>query len=168
MTTTPATASNSPVDAQGLREFAGHFATGVSVITATDSTGRPRGITVNAISSLSMEPPLYLVCLDNASNTLAAIRSSGAFGVNLLHEHQSAVSNRFAGKSPDKFHDIDYQLASSGVPLLTDCLANAVCQVVDIMPGGDHYIVLGSPEAYDVRGGRPLLYFQGRYMEHPA
>lgn len=160
--------SSAAVDADGMRAFAGQFATGVSVITARDADGACCGLTVNAVASLSLDPPLYLVCLDNGSNTLSAVLESGAFGINLLHAGQQAVSDRFAGKGPDKFDGIEYRRDHLDVPMLSDTLANAVCRVADVLAGGDHHIVVGSPEAYEVRGGRPLLYFRGRYLDDGA
>ncbi|WP_353253564.1 flavin reductase family protein [Salinisphaera sp. PC39] len=153
------------LDADGMREFAGQFATGVSVITACDARDVCCGLTVNAVTSLSLDPPLYLACLDNDSNTLAAVRDSGAFGVNLLRAEQRDVSDRFAGKGPDKFEGIGYRRGHLGVPVLTGTLASAVCRVAYLLPGGDHHIVVGTPETYEVGGGRPLLYFRGRYLD---
>lgn len=160
-------AEDSPptVNAAGMREFAGRFATGVSVITARDGNGGCCGLTVNAVTSLSLEPPLYLVCLDNASNTLATVLDSGCFGINFLSSDQRAVSDRFAGKGPDKFAGIDYWLGHLDVPLIEGTLASAVCRVDRTFPGGDHRIVVGRPESCRVGDGRPLLYFRGRYLD---
>lgn len=162
------TSAPSPMTAGCVREFAGQFATGVSVITACDADGHYCGLTVNALTSLSLDPPLYLVCLDNSSNTLSAVLAEGAFGINFLRDDQRDIADRFAGKGPDKFSGVACRSGHLGVPVLVDALANAVCRLDHTVPGGDHRIVLGRPEDYEIHDGRPLLFFRGHYLGDPA
>ena len=157
------------VPSSDLRLFASHFATGVSVVTTCDSAGRCRGITLNAVTSLSLDPPLYLICLDNRSNTLPAIRESGHFCLHFLAADQAEVSRLFASKESDKFGAVDYRIGVSGSPILEGVLAASECRVTEMMPGGDHTIVIGIVERVHVRGGEPLLYHRGAYasLERP-
>lgn len=153
------------VETHIMRDFAGHFATGVGVITASTPSGKPVGLTMNAITSLSMEPPLYLVCLDERSNTLQAVLATKAFGINFLSDDQQALCARFATRADDKFADIAWHKGHLDVPLLDGALATAVCSLHADHPGGDHRIVVGSPQACEVYGGTPLLYFRGALLE---
>jgi flavin reductase (DIM6/NTAB) family NADH-FMN oxidoreductase RutF len=151
--------------AKKLRELAGHFATGVAVITTRDARDKYYGLTVNAVTSLSLEPPLYLICLDQASNTLSPILQSRVFGLSFLQEGQRPVSNLFAGKRENKFDEVAYTLGHMGVPLIEGALATAVCGLEQTFPGGDHTIVIGHIEDYNIAGGRPLIFYQGQYLE---
>lgn len=124
-----------PFDPRNLRQFAGQFPTGVAVITAYDGADRLHGLTLNAVTSVSLDPPLYLVCLNNTSNTLSAILENRVFGISFLSEHQQSVSCVFAGKSDNKFESIPYQRGHRRVPLLQEAVATAVCRVENIFPG---------------------------------
>jgi flavin reductase (DIM6/NTAB) family NADH-FMN oxidoreductase RutF len=142
------------------------WATGVSVVTSKGSTG-PRGCTANALTSLSLDPPLLLVCFDLRSNTLRAVRETGRFGVNILAAGQEAVGRRFARKEPvdGKFEGLGYRL-EHGVPILDGCLAWIACEVESEQPGGDHAIVLGRPLAgRSDAGAAPLVFFRSSYLE---
>ena len=152
------------LDPRNLRQFAGQFPTGVAVVTAYDGTDRLHGLTLNAVTSVSLDPPLYLVCLSNTSNTLSAIVENRMFGINFLSEHQQSVSRVFAGKSDNKFDSIPYQRGHQRVPLLQEAIATAVCRVENIFPGGDHQIVVGRLETYDIAGGHPLMFLRGQYL----
>lgn len=153
-----------PLDPRNLRQFAGQFPTGVAVVTAYDSTDRLHGLTLNSVTSVSLDPPLYLVCLNNTSNTLSAIVENRMFGINFLSEHQQSVSRVFAGKSDNKFDSIPYLRGHQKVPLLQEAVATAVCRVENIFPGGDHQIVVGRLETYDIAGGHPLMFLRGQYL----
>lgn len=153
------------LDPKKMRNFAGQFPTGVAVITAYDGADRLHGLTLNAVTSVSLDPPLYLVCLNNTSNTLSAILENRLFGINFLSEHQQSVSNVFAGKSDNKFESISYRRGHEKVPLLQEAVATAVCRVENIFPGGDHQIVIGRLETYDIAGGYPLMFLRGQYLK---
>ena len=153
------------LDPKKLREFAGQFPTGVVVVTAYDSSDRLHGLTLNAVTSVSLDPPLYLICLNNTSKTLSAILENRRFGINFLEEHQQLVSNVFASKSDNKFDAIPYRRGHEKVPLLQEAVATAVCRVENIFSGGDHQIVVGRLETCDIVGGHPLMLLRGQYLK---
>lgn len=141
-----------------------HWATGVSVVTSVGG-GLARGATANALTSLSLDPLLLLVCFDHASNTLGAVRESRRFGVNVLSTAQEEIARRFALKAPEdeKFREVPYAL-DHGVPVISGCVAWVVCDVEEELRGGDHAIVIGSPLAGDTAEGlEPLLFYRGAY-----
>jgi 3,4-dihydroxy-2-butanone 4-phosphate synthase len=151
-----------------MRDVMGHFATGVSVVTAREEGGAPVGTTANAISSVSLDPPLLLACLARSSETLAAIRSQGRFGVNILSREQRHHSDRFAKKGGAvRAHEVDFDDHDLGVPVLPDSLATVVCEVESIYPAGDHEIVVGLAHHLEHRepGAKPLLFYRGSYSE---
>jgi flavin reductase (DIM6/NTAB) family NADH-FMN oxidoreductase RutF len=149
------------------RQVMAQWATGVSIITTHGAEGAD-GCTVNSLTSLSLEPPLILVCLDLASNTLATLRSSRRFGVNILAAGQAAISNHFAVKTNGagaKFAGVPYNLIE-GVPMIEGALGCVVCELADELPGGDHAILTGRPVCAELRdGARPLIFFQRSYWE---
>lgn len=150
-----------------LREFAGHFPTGVTVVTARDVAGRAHGITVSSVASLSLDPPLFLVCLAHDSRTHAALRASGHFGVHVLAREQAALARAFASRAVDKFARVDHEISPAGCPLLTAALASCECRVESIFPGGDHAIVVGEVLRTRSRPGEPLLYYRGQ-LDQPG
>jgi 3-hydroxy-9,10-secoandrosta-1,3,5(10)-triene-9,17-dione monooxygenase reductase component len=148
-----------------LRAAMGHFATGVAVVTASDAGGRPFGTTANAISSLSLDPPLVLACLRRESETLAALRDTSRFAVNVLGAGQRALSDRFARRTtPDTWDGVAHRLPD-GVPVLDDALATVECDVHEIAGGGDHVIVIGRVRAVGHPDDHvePLLFYRGGY-----
>jgi flavin reductase (DIM6/NTAB) family NADH-FMN oxidoreductase RutF len=154
-----------------FRRLLGHFATGVTVVTTCDADARPTGLTVSAFASLSLEPPLVLVCVDHKSQTYPALRERGRFAVNVLTAGQEEVSRRFASTRLDKFDGIPYRLSGLGLPLLETALAHIECVTVSTHVEGDHTIFVGRVERAAVATGEPLLYFRGQYRilpEDPA
>jgi flavin reductase (DIM6/NTAB) family NADH-FMN oxidoreductase RutF len=146
------------------RAIMGSWATGVSVVTSLGPRG-PRGATATALTSLSLDPLLLLVCFSHASNTLQAVRESGRFAVNILSAGQEEISQRFALKAPEdeKFHEVPYTL-SHEVPVIDGTLGWLVCDVHEELRGGDHAIVIGAPLDGDVADGlEPLLVHRGAY-----
>jgi flavin reductase (DIM6/NTAB) family NADH-FMN oxidoreductase RutF len=144
----------------------GAFPTGVTIVTTRDRTGAPRGLTCNAFSSVSADPPMLLVCLDRRSTTLEALHESGQFVVNFLAAKRGSLSDRFAGKHPDKFWDIRWEAAGNDMPvLINDAIAYAACSVVQTVRAGDHEIVIGAVEEVQPPNGtnEPLVYFRRRY-----
>ena len=140
------------------------FAGGVTIVTARCPDGQMRGITVSAFSSLSLDPPLVLICIDRKASIHDHLRLNAPFAVNILAETQEEVSRRFASKEPDRFSGLDYSTGAAGVPLIQGSLALVECTVVNIFPGGDHAIVVGEVKAIDVDpDGWPLTYFRGAY-----
>jgi 3,4-dihydroxy-2-butanone 4-phosphate synthase len=151
-----------------MRDVMGHFATGVSVVTARDGEGGPVGTTANAISSVSLDPPLLLACLARSSETLAAVRETGRFAVNVLAAEQRHHSDRFARKgSAVGVHEVDFSDHEHGVPVLPGALATIACTVESIHRAGDHEIVVGLAHHLEHRepGAKPLLFYRGAYSE---
>jgi 3-hydroxy-9,10-secoandrosta-1,3,5(10)-triene-9,17-dione monooxygenase reductase component len=154
-----------------MRAVMGHFATGVSVVTVRGPEGRPLGMTANAITSVSLDPPLLLACLASGSRTLAAIRARGRFAINILAADQRHHSDCFAGRrDPTRPTTVDFTDHRLGVPMLSGTLATVVCEVDVIHAAGDHEIVVG--EVRDLRHAeeraRPLLFWRGDYQQlHP-
>jgi len=138
----------------------GQFATGVAVVT----TRGPAGLTTNAFSSLSLDPPLVLVCLDLESRTLAAVREHMRLAVNVLAADQEELAVRFAGKSShaEKFTDVGWR-EEDGVPVLDGVVAWVAGPVTELVAGGDHVIAIVEAEAVGAPGGEPLLFHGGAY-----
>lgn len=147
-----------------FRSALGAFASGVTVVTAKGEGGRPAGVTVSAFSSLSLEPPLVLFCLDKRTAALDAFVAGSHFVVNVLAEDQSAVANGFASPEPDRFAGVNVTLGTSGCPVLSGAAATLECRRTAVHDGGDHLIIVGEVEraAHDATK-TPLLYGRGRY-----
>jgi len=146
-----------------FRRVLGHFASGVTVVTTRDADARPTGLTVSAFASLSLDPPLVLVCVDHKSQSYPALCESGRFAVNVLTTEQEAVSRRFASTRVDKFDGIPFALGDLQVPLIEGSLAHLECLTVATHVAGDHTIFVGRVERARTGPGEPLLYFRGRY-----
>ena len=155
------------VSAAELREAMGLFATGVTVITSVDADGRPVGTTANAVTSLSLTPPLVLACFDLGSLTLEAIRGHGAFVVNVLAQEHRHLSSNFARRGFAAAWDgVRHAPGRTGAPRLHGVLAAVECTVEHRLPGGDHEIVVGRVREVEVasQGGAPLLFWRGSYV----
>jgi 3-hydroxy-9,10-secoandrosta-1,3,5(10)-triene-9,17-dione monooxygenase reductase component len=141
----------------------GNLATGVTVVTVSTADG-PVGMTANAVTSLSLEPVLLLVCFDNAARTLPAVRESGRFGVNVLASGQEELARLFASKAPEreKFAGVPHTV-HDGIPVIEGVLAWVGCRLERLIPGGDHTIGIGAVEAAEAGEGDPLLWFRGSY-----
>lgn len=150
------------VDPAGFRHVIGHFATGVAVIT-TRHEGRAHGMTASAVSSLSLEPPMLLVCANMRAPTQAAILATGCFAVNILGEGQDELATRFARPDPDKFAGVAHRDGRLGPPLLSDALARIECEVAESVVGGTHRVFLGAVRHAEVDAGAPLAYFRGGF-----
>ena len=154
------------IDKLLFRQIAGSFASGVTVI-ATGRDGDYHGMTASSFASLSLEPPLVLVCVDRAAATLPFLQRTGAFSVNILADSQAEISRQFAAKDSPQAHGLEgvgYRLGEGGVPVIEDCLAYFECRVGQQYDGGDHIIFVG-----EVIGGglgaaaEHLLYYRGAY-----
>lgn len=150
------------VENEVYRDVIGRFASGVTVIT-TVTRGVDHGTTASAVSSLSIEPPMLLICLNKTSDTQAAIMQSGVFGVNILAEHQGEVAYQFAKKGQDKFDGVAVQRGGTGVPLVRDALAHLECEVEETVTGGTHTVFLARVREAAGSEGAPLTYFRGRF-----
>ncbi|MCO6009966.1 flavin reductase family protein [Actinoallomurus purpureus] len=153
--------------ANAFRSTMGKLATGVSVIT-TRTADRPIGITVSSVASLSLDPLQVLVCVSNHLYTRTAIEEHGRFAVNILGEEGEYLARQFASSRPDKFTGVDIQ-EDHGVPVLRDAIAYLVCDVSDVLPGGDHTIFVGDVRHFEhIQDGRPLLFFAGAFHALPG
>jgi flavin reductase (DIM6/NTAB) family NADH-FMN oxidoreductase RutF len=152
------------IDPREFRAALGCFATGVAVVTARSGTGEPMGITVNSLTSVSLEPPLVLYCLGKQSQWFEGLRDAGHYAVSILREEQRTLSQRFSIPTPDRWEGIEYETWTTGAPILSGCLANIECVAEGIHEGGDHLIMVGRVVRLSADPtGRPLLYFGGRY-----
>jgi flavin reductase (DIM6/NTAB) family NADH-FMN oxidoreductase RutF len=152
-----------PVGKQEFRAALGHFASGVNVVTARLADGQLAGITVTAFCSVSLDPPLVLVCIDRRARLHEPLAGGQKFAVNVLSSEQEVLSRRFAASGPDQFAGVGYTLSSEGTAWLDDTLAVIECSFVEKYAGGDHTIIVGQVEATRVREAKPLLYFRGGY-----
>jgi flavin reductase (DIM6/NTAB) family NADH-FMN oxidoreductase RutF len=153
------------MDPKELRRVMGQFATGVTIVTTRDAEGRPYGLTANAFASLSLDPPLVLICIDRKAETFSHFYASRCFVVNVLTDAQQDLSTRFAKSGGFKFEGVAYETNGVGVPVLDGTLAHIECALVETHEAGDHVIHVGRVENIAVRGGNPLLFFQGRYRQ---
>jgi flavin reductase (DIM6/NTAB) family NADH-FMN oxidoreductase RutF len=154
------------LDPDTFRAVLGRFASGVTVVTTTDATGGDHGMTVSAFCSLSLDPPLVLVCIDRAASMHDLLHPDQPFAVNVLSAGQEALSRRFAtGDPPNRFDGLGYHRGLTGVPLLEDVLAWLEARVTNRHSEGDHTIVVGRVESAEARQERPLLYYRGGYAQ---
>jgi flavin reductase (DIM6/NTAB) family NADH-FMN oxidoreductase RutF len=152
-----------PVTADQFKQTLGRFASGVTVVTTADNN-KLGGLTVSAFSSLSLDPPYILICIDKRSSANALIQSSRAFAVNILAKDQADLSNHFASRREDKFAGVAYRMGHLQVPVLEDTLATLECSLVQVVDGGDHHIYIGQVEHSSVDETKePLLYYRGQY-----
>ena len=152
-----------PVDRDTFVEIVASYPAGVAVVTTLDVDGTPRGLTTTAVSSVSAEPPLLLVCVDLTSRTLPALRAGGRFVVNFLREGRSELARVFASKAEDKFERVEWRATEFGMPVLVaDALAWAECVTVHEIEPGDHVVLLGQVEdgAGAVDDDAPLMYYR--------
>jgi flavin reductase (DIM6/NTAB) family NADH-FMN oxidoreductase RutF len=155
------------VGADDFRRVLSHFTTGVTIVTTCDGDGRPTGLTASAFCSVSLDPPLVLVCVDHKSQSYPALRERGLFAINILHAEQEAISRRFASTRLDKFDGVPHTLSELGLPLVDGAIARLQCSTVSMHVEGDHTIFVGRVERADAPSGTPLLYFKGKYERLP-
>lgn len=154
------------VSNEEFRAALGRFASGVTIVTTKDRDNGLHGLTVSAFTSVSLNPPLILVCIDNRSSSLEHLVEGCFFAVNILDETQQSLSNRFASKDPNRFEGTAFTLGDRGsAPLLEGALAHLQCKVVHHYPGGDHTIIVGEVEAVTIHDKKPLLYYHGGYQQ---
>jgi len=155
------------VDRDTFRHTLGSWPSGVAIVTSAHA-GERLGMTVSAFSSVSLDPPLVLVCADKASNTNKLIHASRAFTVNILAREQSALSNLFADKKREaiRFDGLVCKTGATGCPLIPDALASLDCKVRDVVDAGDHIVYVGSVEAAAIDAElEPLVYWRGGYQK---
>jgi 4-nitrophenol 2-monooxygenase / 4-nitrocatechol 4-monooxygenase, reductase component len=154
-----------PFDPNEFRRVMGHWVSGVAVIGSRRADGTAVGLTASAVSSLSLEPPLLLVCVALSAETHDGIREAGNFSVSVLADDQPALARHFSRKAGErgKFDGVPHRSAPTGAPILEGVLAWADCVLHASHPGGDHTIFVGEVVAADARDGRPLLHFRGSF-----
>jgi flavin reductase (DIM6/NTAB) family NADH-FMN oxidoreductase RutF len=156
------------VAAEDFRAAMGSFAAGVTVITTLDAKGAPHAVTATAFSSVSLSPPLCLVCIAKQTRTHQPLLVKGSFAVNILRAGQEWLSARFASSELDRFASVPWEAgAVTGCPIIEGALAWMECLVVEIHSGGDHDIFLGRPTSVSVHDGTPLVYWRGSYSTLP-
>jgi flavin reductase (DIM6/NTAB) family NADH-FMN oxidoreductase RutF len=153
------------IEKNELRRVMGHFATGVTVITSIRTSGELHGLTANAFTSVSLIPPLLLVCIDKKAESYPCFDESRIFTVNVLSADQEAISRKFAVTGGDKFTGVSYRIGAKGAPILDGALAYLECRVTEKIDGGDHTIYIGEIEQAETKEGKPLLFFRGGYRE---
>jgi flavin reductase (DIM6/NTAB) family NADH-FMN oxidoreductase RutF len=152
-----------PVDPVQFRHLLGRFATGVTVVTALDPAGRPAGMTASALASVSLEPPLLLVCVGQNAEFHRTISQAPRFALNVLAADQEPLSRLFAAKGVDQFASVAYRPGPDGVPLLDGVVARIVCERTGRHEAGDHTVFFGLVIAGEAFDRAPLLYFRSRY-----
>lgn len=151
-------------DQRTLRDALGCFATGVTVVTCLDQHDRPAGLTVNSFTSVSLDPPLLLVCLAKAAASAGPLIRAGHFAVNVLQAGQQPASIRFSTRDEDRFGSTPWSRGEGGAPILKDSLGVFECEAYAVYDGGDHHILVGRvvKASFDPTLD-PLLYFRGKY-----
>lgn len=146
-----------------FRRVCGMFATGVAVATVTGRDGKPHGLTVNSFTSVSLHPPLVLICIGHKTATHGPFSTAAHFAVNFLDESQKELSERFASSHPRRFEGLRWSAGESGAPVLDDALGVLECETWRKMDAGDHTVFFGLVKSARAREGRPLAYFSGGY-----
>lgn len=150
------------VDADAFRGALRRFASGVTVVTVAQN-GESHGMTASSFASVSLDPPLILVCLDKASRTRALILEKGSFAVNILGDDQEEVSRSFSRTGTKPFDRLPHRTGEKGDPVLTDAIASIECTLDQMVEAGDHDIFVGEVVACEARSGTPLLYYDQAY-----
>lgn len=152
-----------PLDPQRFRQTMGSLVTGVTVVAARDARGVLRGMTANSVTSLSLEPPMLLVCVGREADIHEALVSAPLFGVSLLAEGQEDLAERFATRGSQHFGDLDVGVTPGGLPRIRGAIAHVECRRDAVHPAGDHTIVTGVVEWAATETGAPLCHFRSRY-----
>jgi flavin reductase (DIM6/NTAB) family NADH-FMN oxidoreductase RutF len=150
-------------DPRELRSALGRFTTGVTVVTTSDSRGRPVGLTANSFTAVSLDPPLIAWSLGAAARSLPAFLATGRFAIHVLDATQEALSRVFAAPLEDRFAGLNWEAGIDGVPLLDDCLACFECSTHQAIAAGDHVLFLGAVQRFQYREGAPLVFFASNY-----
>ena len=153
------------IDPDTFRSALGRFASGVTIVTAVDGAGHDVGLTVSAFASVSLEPPLVLVCIDHAASIHPVLLEAHHFAVNILAAAQEPLARRFSTLEGDRFDGVGYTRGQTGVAVLDEVLGCIECHRVHATEGGDHTIFIGRVEAVHIRAASPLLYYRGGYAQ---
>jgi len=148
-----------------FRNVLGRFPSGVTVVTTVGAGGRDFGITVSAFSSLSLVPPLVLICIERTASAHEPLTTAEGFVVNILSAEQEQLARRFSIVDIDRFEGVGYSRAQSGIAVLDDIVAVIECRRTTLYDGGDHTIIIGRVEAAHTENSKPLLYYRGGYSQ---
>jgi len=152
------------VDQADLRKAFGSFMTGVTVVTTQNGDDQPLGFTANSFTSVSLSPPLVLICIDKSSENLNAFTGAENFAINILADDQQEISNRFARNVEDRFHEIDWSLSNEGNPIIAGTAAFFSCSMHKTVDAGDHVILIGEVQSFSNNGKPGLGYHKGGYF----
>ena len=152
------------IEQHHFRRVCSKYATGITILTVLDSLGAPHGMTVNSFTSVSLSPPLILVCIDRQTPILSHFKPGTRFGVNVLHEEQKELSTWFARSGHDRFSGMEWHAGETGVPILPGMLATLECEVTQMVEAGDRVVVIGAAQHATWREGQPLVYFNSSYQ----
>lgn len=155
------------INADEFKQALQNWASGVTVVTTNSTLHGPLGMTATSFSSVSLQPPQVLVCLNDSALTATGVAENGYFAVNILSDEQKQISNLFAGgaSEQDRFASVAWKEGINGIPVLTETIASLQCKVVDQVRAGTHWIVVGEVQGTDSRSGEPLLYFRAEYKK---
>lgn len=155
------------IDKREFRDSCGKFLTGVTVVTTADAEGNYVGITANSFTSVSLEPPMVLVCIDNKINSYDTFANAKSYAVHILGEDQENISGLFATKGADKFSDLETEIGINDIPLLKDYSVRMECEVVNQVTAGDHIILIGEVKKLNRSNGdrNPLGFYSGKYVK---
>ncbi|HSJ25900.1 MAG TPA: flavin reductase family protein [Longimicrobiales bacterium] len=152
------------VESDEFRRILGHWTTGVAVVATVTEHGEPRGLTANAVASVSLEPRLVLACIERGADTHGSILAAGCFSISVLPQEAERTARRFAGEATEsKFDGIAYHTGATGAPILDEALAWVDCRLHARHDAGDHTIFVGEVVAGDAHEAEPLVYYRGGY-----
>lgn len=152
------------VEARAFRRALGSFLTGITVVATVQPDGSPRGFTANSFTSVSLDPPLILICIAKTASSCPVFTAADHFSVNILAEHQASISGLFASKSADKFAGVGWRLGPAGSPVLDEVAAWFDCRRQEVIDAGDHVILIGRVQGFDERAVNPLGYCKGAHI----
>jgi len=153
------------IENREFRRACARFATGITIATVTAADGAPHGFTANSFTSVSVEPPIVLICIDHKANVITHFNAANAFAINVLEASQDQLSNRFAERGQDRFEGVEWSAGGNGAPILRGAIAHFECTIESRIPAGDHTILLGRVTAAGyTENGEPLVYFASRYQ----
>jgi flavin reductase (DIM6/NTAB) family NADH-FMN oxidoreductase RutF len=155
-------ATTLPAELPRYRQALGSFLTGVTVVTTTDSDGNDRGMTANSFTSVSLDPPLILFCIDRRAGSYDAFTTAAGYAVHILGSHQQDIAKAFASKSLDKFAGLRLRRSTTGAAILDDAHAVLDCVAHEIVPAGDHAVIIARVNAFAIEDKRPLGFYQGK------
>ena len=159
--------STTSVSSELFRKVMGSFPTGITVLTVEREPGQVHGMTANSLTSVSLDPLLILVCIDQDARLLSYLKAQRRFGVSILNDTQQQISEHFAKPQQDPADEarlgVQFQWTETGIPLLADALAHIGCNVVAQYMSGDHTIFVGEVESMELKDGEPLVYQRGKY-----